>query len=279
MKSYSLAITLSVIGHSLLIWFVVWGWSASAEKTVIKKPVYIKATMVQLEQKAKPVAKVVEKKVEPPKVDESLKKKQEDAAKKKREAALQAQKKAQQKKAAEEKARKNQLAKKRAEEKKQKEAERKRKEQEQQKKLEEQREKAALQKEIEEERQRELEKRINAEKARIEEAKQAANDAELAASYESIIEEKIYLYWDRPASARNGMNALLRIYLIPTGRVVNVEIIKSSGDLAFDRSAEQALQAVKVAGGFPELKNLPNRVFEENFRAFRLHFEPEDLRQ
>jgi len=276
MKSYSLAIILSVIGHSLLIWFVVWGWSASAEKTVIKKPVYIKATLVQLEQKAKPVAKVAEKKVEPPKVDESLKKKQEDAAKKKREAALQAQKKAQQKKAAEEKARKNQLAKKRAEEEKQKEAERKRKEQEQQKKLEEQRKKAALQKEIEEERQRELEKRINAEKARIEEAKQAANDAELVASYTGVIDEKVSANWSRPPSARNGMSALLRIQLVPTGRVIGVDIIESSGDAAFDRSARLAVNKAEI---FPELQNLPSRVFEQSFRVFNLYFEPEDLRQ
>jgi colicin import membrane protein len=280
MRSYSLAIILSMIGHGLLVFLVVWGWSASVEKTVVKKPSYIKATLVQLDQKSKPVVK----KISPPKVDDSLKKKQQEAAKKKRDAALKAQKKkaaeAQAKKdqALKEKTRKNQLAKKRAEEeKKKKAAERKQKEQEKklEKELSEQR-KAALQKEIEDERQRELEQSVAAENKRIEDAKQSASDAVLVTSYESIIDKRVSANWSRPPSARNGMSALLRIQLVPTGRVVNVNVIESSGDAAFDRSAEQA---VNKAESFPELKKLPNRVFEKNFRVFNLNFEPEDLRQ
>jgi len=284
MRSYSLAITLSMIGHGLLVFLVVWGWSASVEKTVVKKPSYIKATLIQLDQKAKPVVK----EISPPKVDNSLKKKQQEAANKKRDAALKAQKKkaaeAQAKKdkatkdqALKEKARKNQLAKKRAEEEKKKEAERKQKEQEKklEKELSEQR-KAALQKEIEDERQRELERSVTAENKRIEDAKQSASDAVLVTSYESVIDERVSANWSRPPSARNGMSALLRIQLVPTGRVVGVEVIESSGDAAFDRSAEQA---VNKAESFPELKSLPNRVFEKNFRVFNLNFEPEDLRQ
>jgi colicin import membrane protein len=276
MRSYSLAIILSMIGHGLLVLLVVWGWSASVETAVVKKPSYIKATLVQLEQKAKPVVK----KNSPPKVDNSLKKKQQEAAKKKRDVALQAQKKkAAEKRAAKdqalkEKTRKNQLAKKRAEEKKKKETERKQK-QKLEKELSEQR-KAALQKEIEDERQRELERSVAAENKRIEDAKQSANDAVLVTSYGSIIDERVSANWSRPPSARNGMSALLRIQLVPTGRVVNVSVIESSGDAAFDRSAEQA---VNKAESFPELKNLPNRVFEKNFRVFNLNFEPEDLRQ
>jgi colicin import membrane protein len=271
MRSYSVAITLSIIGHGLLVFLVVWGWSASVEKTVIKKPSYIKATLVQLDQKAKPVVNPIAKKITPPKVDNTLKKKQESAAKKKRETELKAQKK----KAAAEKVRKNQLAKKRAEDdKKKKDSARKQKEQKNKK--EELQRKAALQKSIEEERRRELEKNISAEKKRIEDAKQAASDAELATSYESIIDERVSANWSRPPSARNGMSALLRIQLVPTGRVVHVDVIEGSGDTAFDRSAERA---VRKAESFPELKSLPNRVFEQSFRVFNLNFEPEDLRQ
>ena len=71
------------------------------------------------------------------------------------------------------------------------------------------------------------------------------------------------------------MEALLEIQLIPTGDVLNVRVLKSSGNAAFDRSA---MNAVQKASSFPELKQLPSREFEKNFRRFRLLFRPEDLR-
>jgi colicin import membrane protein len=98
---------------------------------------------------------------------------------------------------------------------------------------------------------------------------------EMASSYAALIQQTVVNYWSRPPSARNGMEALLQIQLIPTGEVVSVSVIKSSGNTAFDRSA---MNAVEKAGSFPELQNLPNREFEKTFRRFRLLFRPEDLR-
>ncbi|MEH6584926.1 MAG: cell envelope integrity protein TolA [Halioglobus sp.] len=98
---------------------------------------------------------------------------------------------------------------------------------------------------------------------------------EMAASYASLIQQTVVNYWSRPPSARNGMEALLQIQLIPTGDVVNVSVLKSSGNSAFDRSA---VNAVEKAGSFPELQKLPTREFEKTFRRFRLLFRPEDLR-
>ena len=98
---------------------------------------------------------------------------------------------------------------------------------------------------------------------------------EMAASYASLIQQTVVNYWSRPPSARNGMEALLQIQLIPTGDVVSVSVLKSSGNSAFDRSA---VNAVEKAGSFPELQKLPNREFEKTFRRFRLLFRPEDLR-
>jgi TonB family protein len=98
---------------------------------------------------------------------------------------------------------------------------------------------------------------------------------QMVASYAALIQQTVTNYWSRPPSARNGMEALLAIQLIPTGEVVNVILIKSSGNTAFDRSA---INAVEKAGHFPELKNLPTREFEKTFRRFRLLFKPEDLR-
>ena len=102
-----------------------------------------------------------------------------------------------------------------------------------------------------------------------------ATAEEMSAGYAALIQQTVINYWSRPPSARNGMETLLAIQLIPTGEVVSVSVIRSSGNGAFDRSA---INAVEKAGSFPELKNLPPREFERTFRRFRLLFRPEDLR-
>ena len=104
---------------------------------------------------------------------------------------------------------------------------------------------------------------------------ETATAGELAASFAALIQSTVVNYWSRPPSARNGMEALLSIQLIPTGEVVSVQILESSGNAAFDNSA---VNAVQKAGAFPELQQLPSREFEKSFRRFRLLFRPEDLR-
>ena len=81
--------------------------------------------------------------------------------------------------------------------------------------------------------------------------------------------------WTRPPSARNGMVAVLSIQLVPTGEVVGVSVLQSSGNNAFDRSA---MNAVERSARFPDVAKLENAVFEDNFRRFQLIFKPEDLR-
>jgi TonB family protein len=103
----------------------------------------------------------------------------------------------------------------------------------------------------------------------------AMTSDEMAASYAALIRQAVMNYWSRPPSARNGMEVLLALQLIPTGEVVSVTVVKSSGNNAFDRSA---INAVQKAGQFPELKNLPSREFEKSFRRLSLLFRPEDLR-
>lgn len=81
--------------------------------------------------------------------------------------------------------------------------------------------------------------------------------------------------WTRPPSARNGMVAVISIQLVPTGEVVGVSVLQSSGNNAFDRSA---MNAVERAARFPEVAQVDNALFEANFRRFQLIFKPEDLR-
>ncbi len=103
----------------------------------------------------------------------------------------------------------------------------------------------------------------------------AVTAEEMSASYAALIRDTVVNYWSRPPSARNGMEATLAIQLVPTGEIVSVTVLRSSGSTAFDRSA---INAVEKAGSFPELRNLPAREFEKTFRRFQLLFRPEDLR-
>ncbi len=70
------------------------------------------------------------------------------------------------------------------------------------------------------------------------------------------------------------MVVVLRIRMVPTGDVLDVEIVQSSGDFAFDRAAESAVLKVNR---FTELQGMEPRLFDRNFRTFLLTFRPQDL--
>ena len=124
-----------------------------------------------------------------------------------------------------------------------------------------------LRQEEEVERQRQVEEVIVA-------AEAARTEFELVQSATALIQQALQQVWNRPPSARNGMRAILRIRMLPTGELLEASITQSSGDSAFDRSAENAVYS---ASPFAELQNLPINVFNTNFRTLTLIFEPEDL--
>ena len=90
-----------------------------------------------------------------------------------------------------------------------------------------------------------------------------------------LMQARITQNWRRPPSARNGMEVLLIISLVPTGEVVGISVSSSSGSTAFDRSA---IAAVERVARFPEVTVLSISDFERYFRRFPLRFKPEDLR-
>ncbi len=101
----------------------------------------------------------------------------------------------------------------------------------------------------------------------------AVTDDERALAYVGQIQRQIIQNWSRPPTARNGMQALLKVYLVPTGEVVDVIVVESSGNEAFDRSA---ILAVRKSEQFTVPQE--TREFEKNFREFSVLFKPEDLR-
>ena len=72
-------------------------------------------------------------------------------------------------------------------------------------------------------------------------AEAARTEFELVQSATALIQQAVQETWSRPPSARNGMRAVLQIRMLPTGEVLDAVITQSSGDPAFDRSAENAL--------------------------------------
>ena len=247
--SYSTAVMCSVVLHAGLVVLLVSNWVPEESERKFIAPKYIDARLLQL------------KATEKPKKDNSAAKKKAAADAKKR---ADARKKADAKKKAD--ARKKADAKRKADAKKKADARKKadaKKAAEAAKKHKEEQQRKALEDDLFSELDDDLEGQI------------AENDEQIAGAYSDIISQRVSGNWSRPPSARRNMEVELLIKLVPTGRVVGVTVAKSSGNAAFDRSAEQA---VLKANSFPELKNIEPRVFEKYFRNFRMVFRPEDLR-
>lgn len=100
----------------------------------------------------------------------------------------------------------------------------------------------------------------------------ADEEAVIAQSYRYGVYKLVVANWSRPPSARNNMEAKMLVELVPTGDVVAVTLLASSGNDAFDRSAEAA---VRKARRFEV--PMESKLFERYFRRFTLLFRPEDL--
>ena len=243
--SYALGITFSLTIHGLIIAAMYGGWKAEPERVVIQ-PRFIDAKLVELAPKQK--------------VTKKKKNTDANAAQRKRDS--QRRRAAEKKKADALKSRQRQ-------------AELDRKEKERlAKEREKQRERAERERLAELQRQQKEQEFADA----IAEEQRLANaekDEREANSYRQLIQQRLSENWNRPPSARRGMETMIRLQLVPTGRVVGVTVLKSSGDSAFDRSVEQA--AFK-ADQFIELQKMSPSLFEKKFRQVDVLFSPQDLR-
>ena len=104
-------------------------------------------------------------------------------------------------------------------------------------------------------------------------AQQADKEQEAINSYIGQIRTLIQSVWRFPPSAQHEEVVLLRIYMVPTGEVTEVQLVESSGNKALDRSAEQAVW--KVAQ-FPVPDDAV--LFEKQFRKLLIKLKPENAR-
>jgi colicin import membrane protein len=106
-------------------------------------------------------------------------------------------------------------------------------------------------------------------------ALRAEEERASAMGYEAYIVDQITRNWRRSPSARNGMVVEVTIYLLPSGRINDRQVTKSSGDGRFDNDA---LRAIDRVGVFEKLQTMDPALFDRYFRKRVLRFRPEDLR-
>ena len=78
-------------------------------------------------------------------------------------------------------------------------------------------------------------------KRAAEQKKRAAYEQSEVSKYKGLIRSQITRNWIFPASYQKGMKCKVLVRLIPSGDVVSVRIIQSSGNNAYDRSVERAV--------------------------------------
>ncbi|WP_067868278.1 cell envelope integrity protein TolA [Neptuniibacter marinus] len=293
LSSYLLPTFFAVLLHGVVVALLAQSWF-DHEDSARKVPRHVQATIVDMKtknalNKAAAEAKAKQKADLQRKADAD-KKRKADEKKKQLAKEKAAKKKAADKKRQQELAKKKAAdAKKQAEQKKAKEAKLKKAAAEKAKKAKEAAAKKAkadaAKKKADAERKAEEARKAAEEQARNEaliraleeeEAAIAAEEQRAAAmSYEAYIVDQVTRNWRRSPTARNGMVVEVTVHLLPSGRVNDRYVTKSSGDSRFDNDALRAIDRVTV---FEKLQELDPVVFDRYFRKRVLRFRPEDLR-
>lgn len=103
-------------------------------------------------------------------------------------------------------------------------------------------------------------------------AASAERAQKLVAKHMQLIRARILGRWHPPLSVQKGILAEVRVSTMPGGEVTRVQLMRSSGNAAFDRSVEQAIWS---ASPLPVPEDMT--VFAQDFRQFRIGFRPEDM--
>ncbi len=271
LKTNPLAAAIAIGMHLIIILLMIFGldWLEKPEQNLPKVNV-VQATVIDA---SKVDAEVKKLKL----ADENKKKKEQEAKqqledlKKKRQVEERKLAEAEKKRKAEEakklklekeRKRKEAEAKKKAEEDKRKAAEAKKKQAEEAKRkaAEEKKRKAEEEKRRKLEEQRKLEAQMQADM----EAERDATEIEL---YMAQIQQAVTDNWLRPSTVGDGLKCTLRIRMATGGNVIAAQVVQSSGNGAFDRSAEAA---VHKADPLP----VPTGRLFEKFRDINLVFAP-----
>ena len=248
--TYYFSVFASLLLHGIVIILMLSNWQTVEERDMRVQPRVIQARLIELEAKAPPQRTEV--------IDLTARRQAEEAER---------QRQAQVQREREEQERQRQLEEQRRREEAQRREQERQAEEQRQREIEQQRQQQAAEQRAQEEFQRALIEEESYQAAMVEQ--------ELVDAVGYEIQRAVELNWSRPPSARRGMQAILWVSLVPTGGLTSVDIVESSGDSAFDRSA---MQATQKAAPFDAVTELEPAVFERNFRTFQFRFNPQDLR-
>ena len=97
--------------------------------------------------------------------------------------------------------------------------------------------------------------------------------ASIQQKYASMVILMIENAWIKPRNIPKDLSAGLRLIVNKSGRILQSELVRSSGNLRFDNSA---LQAVSRADSFYFYDEIPDEIYKESFRIINLKFNPDN---
>ena len=89
--------------------------------------------------------------------------------------------------------------------------------------------------------------------------------------YSSLIIQSLQSAWRKPINIQDGLICDLRITINKNGRIINVNLIKSSGNIRFDNSALMAVQRIETFNFF---NSIPYNIYLSNFKNIVITFNP-----
>ena len=95
--------------------------------------------------------------------------------------------------------------------------------------------------------------------------------ASIQQKYASMVILMIENAWIKPRNIPKDLSAGLRLIVNKSGRILQSELVRSSGNLRFDNSA---LQAVARTDSFYFYDEIPDEIYKESFRIINLKFNP-----
>ena len=93
----------------------------------------------------------------------------------------------------------------------------------------------------------------------------------LVSEYSGLIIQAIQSAWIKPKNIQDGLVCDLRMTINKNGRVIKVDLIKSSGNIRFDNSALRAISRVET---FSFFNKIPFNIYQTSFKNIVITFNP-----
>jgi colicin import membrane protein len=97
------------------------------------------------------------------------------------------------------------------------------------------------------------------------------SDDLLVSEFSALIIQAIQSAWIKPKNIQDGLICDLRMTINKNGRVIKIDLIKSSGNIRFDNSAIKAISRVET---FSFFNKIPFSMYQTSFKNIVITFNP-----